>query len=49
MNGAIWLMRYLGWLAIAFGALVLSIWMLAPHVPPPAQIQQVHYFPRGTT
>jgi hypothetical protein len=49
MNDAIWLMRCFGWLAIAFGALVLSLWLFATRVPPPVQIQQIHYFPRGTT
>jgi hypothetical protein len=44
-----WLVRRLGWLAVVFGALVLALWLCAPRVPPPDQVQRVHYFPRGTT
>ncbi|MGD0290328.1 MAG: hypothetical protein ABSC63_11830 [Candidatus Binataceae bacterium] len=49
MSGAIWLVRRLGWLALAFGALVLTLWLCAARVPPPIQVQRVHYFPQGTT
>lgn len=49
MNGAIWLLHRLGWLALAFGALALSLWLCAPHVPPPAaHVTTAHYYPRGT-
>jgi hypothetical protein len=50
MSGAIWLVRRLGWLAIAFGALVLvlSLWLCTAHVPTPAHVRIVHYYPRNT-
>jgi hypothetical protein len=48
MNGAVWLVRRLGWLAIALGALVLSLWLCAAHVPPPAHVATVHYYPPST-
>jgi hypothetical protein len=48
MSGAIWLVRRLGWLALAFGAMALSIWLFAPHVPPPVHVTRIHYYPRGT-
>ena len=48
MSGAIWLVRRLGWLAIAIGALVLSLWLSSAHVPRPAHLTVIHYYPRNT-
>jgi hypothetical protein len=48
MGGSMWLLHRLGWLALAIGAMVLSLWLFAAHSPARVHFTNTHYYPQGT-
>ena len=48
MNGSMWLLHRLGWLALATGAVALSLWLFAARLPARVHVSNTHYYPRGT-